>query len=176
MTKPSIDQNRKTITTLWANCTHDAYTIHELTSISLSTIYNYIKNGESLEHKPRSGRPRKLQRRHLGQLVTSNKYSTSTKLANILNKHHPDLNVSSRTMLNELHDLHYHCTVPKTIPLLTDRHKECERMPFGVCCEIQKTKLEQNYFMANLRTRVEKQVNEMLVKKQNVTVEVFRGV
>ena len=43
MTKPSIDQNRKTITTLWANGTHDAYTIHELTSISLSTIYNYIK-------------------------------------------------------------------------------------------------------------------------------------
>jgi len=60
MTKPSIDQNRKTITTLWANGTHDAYTIHELTSISLSTIYNYIKkleNGESLDHKPRSGRP-----------------------------------------------------------------------------------------------------------------------
>jgi len=69
-------------------------------------------------------------------------------------------------MLNELHDLHYHCTVPKTIPLLTDRHKECERMPFGVCCEIQKTKLEQNYFMANLKTRVEKQVSEMLVKSK----------
>jgi len=28
----------------------------------------------------------------------------------------------------------------------------------------------------NLKTRVEKQVNEMLVKKQTVTVEVFRGV
>ena len=27
-----------------------------------------------------------------------------------------------------------------------------------------------------LKTRVEKQVNEMLVKKQTVTVEVFRGV
>ena len=57
MTKPSIDQNRKTITTLWASGTYDTCTIHELTSISLSTIYNYIKNGESLEHKPRSGRP-----------------------------------------------------------------------------------------------------------------------
>jgi len=136
MTKPSLDQNRKMITTLWANGTHDAYTIHELTSISLSTIYNYIKkleNGESLDHKPRSGRPRKLspnQRRHLGQLVTSNKYSTSTKLANILNKHHPDLNVSSRTVLNELHNLQYRCTVPKSVPLLTDRHKEC-RLAFA---------------------------------------------
>ena|SRR5438128_264122 len=95
------------------------------TSISLSTIYNF-ENGISLDPKPRSGRPRKLspnQRRYLGQLVTSNKYSTSTKLANILNKHHPDLNVSNRTVLNELHNLQYCCTVPKTVPLLTDRHK-----------------------------------------------------
>jgi len=87
-----------------------------------------------LDPKPRSGRPRKLypnQRRHLGQLVTSNRYSTSSKLANILNKHHPDLNVSSRTVLNELHDLQYRCTVPKTVPLLTDRHKEC-RLEFAV--------------------------------------------
>ena len=30
--------------------------------------------------------------------------------------------------------------------------------------------------MQILKTRVEKQVNEMLVKKQTVTVEVFRGV
>ena len=45
------------------------------------------------------------QRRYLGQPVTSNKYSTSTKLANILNKHHPDLNVSNRTVLNELHNI-----------------------------------------------------------------------
>ena len=140
MTKPSFDQRRKTIASLWANGTQDANTLHKLTSISLSTIYDYIKklqNGESLDPKPRSGRPRKLssnQRRHLGQLVSSNQYSTSTKLANILNKHHPDLNV---TVLNELHNLQYHCTVPKTVPLLTDKHKKC-RLEFATKYQYKK--------------------------------------
>ena len=83
MTKPSIDQNRKTITALWANGTHDAYTIHELTSISLSTIYNYIKkleNGESLDHKPRSGRPRKLLAQQCPKLLDWPSISTRSKI------------------------------------------------------------------------------------------------
>ncbi|CAJ0827757.1 9518_t:CDS:2, partial [Entrophospora sp. SA101] len=42
----------KTITTLWENGIHDACTLHELTSIPLSTIYYYTKklsNGISLD-------------------------------------------------------------------------------------------------------------------------------
>ncbi|CAJ0634229.1 14889_t:CDS:2 [Entrophospora sp. SA101] len=38
---------------------------------------------------------------------TLNKFSTSTELANILNTHNPDLNVSNRTVLNELHNIQY---------------------------------------------------------------------
>ncbi|CAH1770688.1 4956_t:CDS:1, partial [Entrophospora sp. SA101] len=60
---------------------------------------------------PRPGRPKKLfpkQRCHLGQLVLVNKFSTSTELANILNTHNPDLNVSNWTVLNELHNMQYH--------------------------------------------------------------------
>ena len=59
MTKSLIDQNHKIITTLWINNIHDTYTIHELTSISLFTIYNYIKklkNRKFLNSKPYSGR------------------------------------------------------------------------------------------------------------------------
>ncbi|CAJ0638612.1 19034_t:CDS:2 [Entrophospora sp. SA101] len=99
--KPSIDQRRKTITTLWENGTCDTYTLHKLTSIPLSTIYDYIKklrNGIFLDPKQHSGRPRKLspkQRCHLGQLVSKNKFSASAELANILNKHHSNLNISN---------------------------------------------------------------------------------
>ena len=112
-------------------------TLHKLTSIPLSTVYKYIKkleNNISLNPLPRSGRPRKLspkQCRHLGQLVSANKYSTSTELANTLNDHHPNLNVSSRTVLNELHNLQYHATVPKSIPLLTATHKQ-NRVAFAI--------------------------------------------
>ena len=56
--------------------------------------------------------------------ASNNKYSSSAKLANTFNKRHPDLNVSRRTVLNVLHDLQYRCTVPKAVPLLTDKHKE----------------------------------------------------
>src|SRR3954470_19477370 len=137
MTKPSIDQHRKTVTTLWENGTRDAYTLHELTSIPLSTIYDYTKklsNGISLDSKQRSGRPRKLsskQRCHLGQLVSKNKFSTSAELANSLNKHHSNLNISSRTVLNELHRLQYHSTVSKSVPLLTNQHKQ-SRIEFSI--------------------------------------------
>src|SRR6185312_14327784 len=126
-----------TIISLWEAGTHDADTLHKLTSIPLSTVYKYIKklkNNISLNPLPRSGRPRKFspkQCRHLGQLVSANKYSTSTELSNTLNDHHPNLNVSSRTVLNELHNLQYHATVPKSIPLLTATHKQ-NRVAFAI--------------------------------------------
>jgi len=82
--------------------------------------------GYSLDPLPRSGRPKKLTSkkcRHLGQLVSQNKYSTCPELVNNLKQLHPNLNVSSRTVLNELHNLKYHCTISKTIPFLTAIHK-----------------------------------------------------
>ncbi len=42
-----------------------------------------------------------------------------------MNQLHPNLNVSSRTVLNELYNLKYRCTIPKTIPFLTTIHKQC---------------------------------------------------
>ncbi|CAJ0645873.1 13650_t:CDS:1, partial [Entrophospora sp. SA101] len=91
----------KTITTLWENGIHDACTLHELTSIPLSTIYYYTKklsNGISLDPGQCSERPRKISPKqccHFRQLVLKNKFSASTELANILNKYHSNLNISS---------------------------------------------------------------------------------
>ncbi|CAJ0629361.1 6437_t:CDS:2 [Entrophospora sp. SA101] len=113
MTETPLKQRYMVITSLWEAGTRDADTLHDWTSIPLSTIYKYIKNLKDdipLNPLPRSGRPKKLspkQHRHLGQLVSVNKFSTSTELANILNAHNPDLNVSNRTVLNELHNMQY---------------------------------------------------------------------
>ncbi|CAJ0908040.1 17096_t:CDS:2, partial [Entrophospora sp. SA101] len=67
----------------------------------------------------------------LWEAGTLSKFSTSTELANILNAHNHDLNVSNRTVLNELHNMQYHSTVPKSIPLLTTSHKQ-NRVAFAV--------------------------------------------
>src|SRR6266511_670371 len=83
--------------------------------------------GYSLDPLPRSSRSKKLtpkKRYHLGQLISQNKYSTCSELKNTLNQLHPNLNVSSRTVLNELYNLKYHCTIPKTILFLTTIHKQ----------------------------------------------------
>jgi transposase len=125
MANITLDQRRTAVTSLWNAGVRDAKTLHELTSVPLSTIYDYLKKlkmGYSLDPLPRSGRPRKFtpkKRRHLGQLISQNKYSTCSELKNTLNQLHPNLNASSRTVLNELHNLKYRCTIPKTIPFLT---------------------------------------------------------
>ncbi|CAJ0850252.1 16841_t:CDS:2 [Entrophospora sp. SA101] len=116
MTETPLKQRYMVITSSWEAGTRDADTLHDLTSIPLSTIYKYIKKLKDdipLNPLPRSGRPKKLspkQRRHLGQLVSVNKFSTSTELANILNAHNLDLNVSNWTVLNELHNMQYRMT------------------------------------------------------------------
>ncbi|CAJ0749176.1 1748_t:CDS:2, partial [Entrophospora sp. SA101] len=133
MTETPLKQRYMVITSSWEAGTRNADTLHDLTSIPLSTIYKYIKKLKDdipLNPLPRSGRPKKLspkQRRHLGQLVSVNKFSTSTEFANILNAHNPDLNVSNRTVLNELHNMQYRGTVPKSIPLLTTITTDCFR-------------------------------------------------
>ncbi|CAJ0754969.1 9763_t:CDS:2, partial [Entrophospora sp. SA101] len=133
MTETPLKQRYMVITSSWEAGTRDADTLHDLTSIPLSTIYKYIKKLKDdipLNPLPRSGRPKKLspkQRRHLGQLVSVNKFSTSTELANILNAHNLDLNVSNWTVLNELHNMQYRSTVPKSIPLLTTITTDCFR-------------------------------------------------
>lgn len=130
MARVTFEQRHTIVTSLWNNGVHNAKTLHELTSIPLSTIYDYLKKlkkNTTLDPLPRSGRPRKLtpkKRRQLGQLVSNNKYATYSELANTLNTHHPNLDISRRTVLDELYKLKYHKIIPKTIPLLTDNHKQ----------------------------------------------------
>jgi transposase len=130
MANVTLEQRYTAITSLWNAGVQNAKTLHELTSVPLSTIYDYLKKlkiGHSLDPLPKSGRPKILtpkKRRYLGQLVSQNQYSTCPELVNSLKQLHLNLNVSSRTVLNELHNLNYRCTIPKTIPLLTTIHKQ----------------------------------------------------
>jgi len=130
MANITLEQRHTAVTSLWHAGIHDTKTLHKQTFVSLSTIYDYLKKlkmGYSLDPLPRFGRPKKLTPKkccHLDQLVSQNKYSTCPELVNNLKQLHPNLNISSRTVLNELHNLKYRCTIPKTIPFLTAIHKQ----------------------------------------------------
>ena len=83
---------------------------------------------------PRSGRPKKLspKKRHfLGRLISANRFYICAELSNILNDNYTDLNITDRTVLNELNNLQYFCTIPKSVPLLTDNHKQ-RRVEFAM--------------------------------------------
>src|SRR6266498_5886739 len=119
-----LEQHHTAVTSLWHVGVRNAKTLHKQTSVPLSTIYDYLKKlkmGYSLNPLPRSGRPKKLtpkKRRHLGQLISQNKYLTCSEFKNTLNQLHPNLNVSSRTVLNELYNRKYRWVIPKTTPFL----------------------------------------------------------
>ncbi|CAG8736723.1 2769_t:CDS:1, partial [Funneliformis caledonium] len=71
-------------------------------------------------------RPKRLSLKkhcHLEKLVSANKFSTCAELANILNEKYTNLDISKRTVLNELYSLNYISTVPKSILLLTALYK-----------------------------------------------------
>ena len=115
---------------LWKNGIHNAKTLHSLTSIPLFTIYDYIKKlKKNIPLEPLS-RPERLKYlsskkyHHFKKLISVNKFSTCSKLVNILNGKHPNLNISKKTVLNEFHRLNYVSTVLKTISLLTDLYKQ----------------------------------------------------
>ena len=61
MAKVTLEQRHTIVSTLWSNGIHDAKSLHKLTSIPRSTIYDYVKklkNGDTLNPLPRSGRPK----------------------------------------------------------------------------------------------------------------------
>ncbi|CAJ0766790.1 14218_t:CDS:2 [Entrophospora sp. SA101] len=80
------------------------------------TITTLLLWKNNIHPKQRSGKPRK---------PSPKQRSTRFELANILNKHYSNLNISNRTVLNELYRLQYRSTVPKSMPLLTNQHKQC---------------------------------------------------
>ena len=85
--------------------------MYEITFISLSTIYDYIKklkNSIFLKDLSQSGKLKKLSLRkhhYLEKFVSKNKFSTCVEFANSLNKKYSNLNISKRTILRELHNL-----------------------------------------------------------------------
>src|SRR5438128_4086454 len=62
--------------------------------------------------------------RQLGRIIQGNCYKTAAEMKVALEKKHPDLDVTERTIRNELSKLGYAAVLPKRVPLLTQKAKE----------------------------------------------------
>jgi transposase len=126
----TLAEQRNKISTLWASNVRDPHELHQKTGIPLSTIYYYVaklKANRTLEPAPRSGRPSLIsprKRRHLGRLISKNKFSTCAELNATLQAAYPDLNVSTRTINRVANTLGYYAVKPQNVPILTDAHKK----------------------------------------------------
>ncbi|CAI2183500.1 19152_t:CDS:2 [Funneliformis geosporum] len=113
-----------------ANGVHDINELHKITHISKSTLYTYIQKLENfgtIKPKPRSGMPKLLfpkKQVHLRKLASTRKCATSKKIAFTLNQTYPNLNISPRTICENLFNLGYYVCIRTSIPMLTIAAKE----------------------------------------------------
>jgi len=124
---------RSVVRQLWLNGVRKPQEIIRITGYPKSTVYELVKKlaeTGSLSPRPHPGRPSILtpkKRRHLGMLVHANKAATGPELAAKLQKAHPGLSISTRTIQRNLSELKYVVCRPVAVPLLKPIHIETRK-------------------------------------------------
>ncbi|CAF4496751.1 unnamed protein product [Rotaria sp. Silwood2] len=113
----------------WNNGYRSPAIIARITKIPLRTVkYNIdkIKKQGSVEDRPRSGRPLKINsddNKALGQWIRRNNETTTKELAEKLLQQR-GRHVSRWTVQRQLRRLGYRSTLPQGTPMLTQKHKD----------------------------------------------------
>ena len=130
MKENSVKINRKDVKNLWKQGYRSPTEISRKTNVPLRSCERYVaqlrKNGK-ISDIHRSGRPRKVSpqmRRQIGRIVNSNHFATAAEIKARLEETHPDFEVSEQTIRDELCRLGYTATLPRRVPLLTERAKQ----------------------------------------------------
>ena len=117
---------------MWANRVHDINELHKITHISKSTLYTYIwklENFGTIKLKPHSERPKLLSSKkwaHFRKLASIRKCTISKEIAFTLNQIYPNLNITSKTIRENLFNLDYCICISTSISMLTIAAKECK--------------------------------------------------
>ncbi len=125
----SLNTRRSTILHYWNHGHRSPATIANITKIPIRTVkYNIakIKEQGTIEDRPRTGRPRKINgndSKALAQWIRRNNESTSNELAQKL-LHDRDLNVSRWTVQRQLERMDYKSVLPHGTPMLTQAQKD----------------------------------------------------
>lgn len=120
---------RKTLLDLWNQGNTDPNFLIKGTGLSQATVYRTIKKikeEKSVERKEGSGRKTLLEvndKRRLTQLAHHNPYSSSAQLSSLIQQRGSP-KVSRWTIWRELRKSGILKWTPKTVPLLTPKHKE----------------------------------------------------
>lgn len=122
-------ERRKRIKILYEAGITGARNISNRTGVPLRTCYNVLKrirNGESVDRKPGSGRPIKLNgaaRRRLAAIAGKNPKFSTVQVTERFNTS-ADTKISSSTFYRKLTEMGYLKFVPRKVPFITKRTKE----------------------------------------------------
>lgn len=97
-----------------------------LSKSTVQTIFNNYKTSSSVESKPRSGRPKKLNRRDISFIrnaVGQNPKVHATNLAQELAER-SNIVVHPRTICRALNNEGYHCRTPRKKPLISEKNRK----------------------------------------------------
>ena len=120
-----LAERRTFVSQIWAQGIEKPQEIANISGLPVSTVYRYVaklKKTGSLSPSGHAGRPTILEpkhRRHLGRIASLKKFTPASKIAITLEKKHPGLSISKRTIQRELRKLQYRVCRPLRVPLLT---------------------------------------------------------
>ena len=124
-----LEIQRNAVKLLWQQNVHNTKEISQQLKIPLCSYIQYVNilnkiSNLSINHSP--GHPRKLspkKRRHIGNILKHNHFTTASELKNKLEMNDPTLEVSECTIHRELKNLGYISILPRKVSLLTKKAK-----------------------------------------------------
>ena len=120
-----LAERRCLVKALWEGGHKEVADLLKITGFPKKSLYRWVAQlaeTNDLKQGKRPGRPKKLtskQRRYLGLIATGEECATSSELTEILNDKYPDLNITARTIRDNLKQLGYKVCVPR--PTLTKK-------------------------------------------------------
>jgi transposase len=129
MAHTPVKSNREAVKNAWSHGHRTPREISKKTGVPLRSCQRYVAQLKKTGRIPeihRAGRPRKVSpemRRQVGRIINGNHFTTAGEIKARLEETHPGFQVGEQTIRDELSRLGYVCSLPRRVPLLSDRAK-----------------------------------------------------
>ena len=126
-----LKEHHDLIKGLWKSGVRKVSVLQKTTGFPKRTLYRWVKQlreTNNLKQRSRLGCPKLLtpnKRHYLGHVAKSQRFASSTKLTETLQKTYSGLNIAPRTVRENLQKLDYKVCIPRPVPLLTKEAMIC---------------------------------------------------